>query len=231
MQRPFRRVVGFFKSFCRTILCAALAHAASGQAISVKDAVAEAIVNNPGLRAERLAIPVAEAALITAGLRPNPVASYSADHLDALGTGFSETNNAGPTELAFRIDYPWERGRKRELRMDSAGYQSRIVRAKLEDSVRKLTLDVTLACIDVMEAKSKLELAKDNLRSLEGIVKLNQSRVSAGATAPVELTRSRVAMLQFRATVRTTELALATARIRLQALLGRTSGSGPVDVA
>jgi cobalt-zinc-cadmium efflux system outer membrane protein len=222
------------KLLCRTVTRAVLhismALVANAQAISIKDAVAEAIVNNPGLRAERLAIPVAEAARITAGLRPNPVASYSADHLDALGTGFNEINNAGPPELAFRVDYPWERGRKRELRLDTAGYLSRIARAKLDDSVRKLTLDVTLACIDLMEAKSKLALATDNLHSLEGIVKLNEIRVSAGSTAPVELTRSRVAMLQFRASVRTNELALATARIRLQALLGRVPGAGLIDI-
>src|SRR5262249_49536133 len=45
--------------------------------------------------------------------------------------------------------------------------------------------------------------------------------------APVELTRSRVAMLQFRGSVKTAELALVTARLRLQTLMGRTSA---VDV-
>jgi len=212
-------------------LCIAAALAAHAQTISIRDAVAEAIAKNPALRAERLAIPVAEAALITAGLRPNPVASYSADHLDALGTGFNATNSAGPPELALRVDMAWERAHKRELRLGAAGYQSRIVQARLADSVRKLTLEVTLASIDVLEAKAKLALAHDNLRSLEGIVTLNERRVSAGATAPVELTRSRVAMLQFRNSVKTAELALATARLRLQALLGRTPGAGTVDIA
>ena len=208
-----------------------LSPAAPAQTITIRQAVAEAIENNPGLRAERLALPVARAALITAGLRPNPVASYSADHLDALGTGFNEANSAGPPELAFRVDMPWERGHKRELRLNSAGYQSKIVQARLADSIRKLTLDVTLACIDVLEAKARLGLANDNLRSLEGIVTLNTRRVSAGATAPVELTRSRVAMLQFRNSVKSAELALVTARIRLQALLGRTPGAGAIDIA
>ena len=52
---------------------------------------------------------MAQTAMITAGLRPNPVVSYSADHLDALGTGFNADNSAGPPELAVRIDWPWER--------------------------------------------------------------------------------------------------------------------------
>jgi outer membrane protein, heavy metal efflux system len=40
-----------------------------------------------------------------------------------------------------------------------------------------------------------------------------------------------VAMLQFRANVKTAELALATARTKLQTLLGRRAGGGLVDVA
>jgi len=193
--------------------------------------VSEAISNNPGLLAERLGIPVAEAAVITAGLRPNPVVSVSSDHLDVLGTGFNETNGAGPSETALRLDFPFERGRKRQLRLETASYSKKIVAARIADSIRRIRLDVTLACIDLMESKARLALANENLASLEGIVQLNTTRAGAGAIAPVELTRSRVAMLQFRSAVRTAELALVTARIKLQTLLGRKPGDSSIDVA
>jgi cobalt-zinc-cadmium efflux system outer membrane protein len=199
--------------------------------LTIEQAVAEAARNNPALLAERLGIPVAETSLITAGLRPNPVVSYSIDHLDWLGTGYSEANGAGPAETALRIDVPIERGGKREFRLGTAGFGKKIAEARLADSMRKLRLDVTLACIDLMEAKAKLALANDNLQSLQRIVQLNETRLQAGAIAPVELTRSRVAMLQFRAGVKTAELALATARTKLQTLLGRKSGTGSIDVA
>ena len=199
--------------------------------VTVSQAVAEAIANNPGLIAERLGVTVAQSSVITAGLRPNPVASTSADHLDLLGTGFNDVNNAGPPEYSLRVDLPWERAHKRELRLDAAGYQKKIAEQKLADSVRRLTLDVTLACVDVMEAKAKLSLANENLRSLESLVGVNERRVSAGSIPPIELTRSRVAMLQFRSSVKTAELALTTARLRLQTLLGRTPGPLLVDVS
>ena len=199
--------------------------------VSIQEAVAEAIANNPGLTAERATIPVAGSAVITAGLRPNPVLSVSADHLDALGTGFNETNGAGPPEYALRVDVPIERGHKRELRLAAASFQEKIARLRIADSIRRLTMDVTLACIDVLEAKAKLVLANDNLQSLARLVTLNETRLKDGAIAPVELTRSRVAMLQFRGNVKTAELALATARTRLQTLLGRQPGDGSVDIA
>jgi cobalt-zinc-cadmium efflux system outer membrane protein len=156
------------------------------------------------------------------------VVSASSDHLDWLGTGFSEANSAGPTETALRIDFPWERGHKREYRVDTAGYAQKIAQARVADSIRRLRLDVTLACIDVMEAKARLDLAQDNLKSLEGVVQLNETRLQGGAIPPIELTRSRVAMLQFRSNVKTAELALTTARIKLQTLLGRASGQAPI---
>ena len=227
------------EKFLACTMCGALfASSAPGQravrpapVVSIQDAVNEAIANNPGLIAERAGIPVAQTALITAGLRPNPVLSASADHLDALGTGYNDINGAGPTEYALRVDVPIERGHKRELRLDAAAYQQKIARLRVADSVRRLTLDVTLACVDVLEAKAKLALAQDNLRSLGGLVTLNEVRLKDGAIAPVELTRSRVAMLQFRSNVKTAELALATARTHLETLLGRRRGGGPVDVA
>src|SRR5712692_4169559 len=200
-------------------------------ALTIEQAVAEAIRNNPSVLAEQMGLSVAETTLITAGLRPNPVLSYSLDHLDWLGTGYSDVNGAGPVETALRVDLPIERRGKRESRLGTAGFARKIAEARLADTLRRLRQDVTLACIDVMEAKAKLSLANDNLRSLEGIVQLNQTRANAGAIAPVELTRSRVAMLQFRASVRTAELSLATARTKLQTLLGRRAGSNLVDIA
>lgn len=197
--------------------------------LTINQAVEEAIRNNPGLMAERLGIPVAQTAVITAGLRPNPVASYAADYV-GHGTALNQLENTSPPDFSFRVDYPWERGHKRELRLDAAAYQRRIAELRVLDFVRRLRLDVTLACIDLIEAKARVTLANDSLKSLDGIVNLNETRLRAGAIAPLELTRSRVAMLQFRANVKTAELALVTARSRLQTLLGRKTADVMIDL-
>ncbi len=216
--------------FATLALAAHPSFAQPATTISIEQAIQEALQNNPGLLAERLGIPVAETALITARLRPNPVLSASADHLDWLGTGYNPVNGAGPAETALRVDVPFERGHKRAYRVDTAGYAAKIAEARVADTVRRLRLDVTLACIDVLAAKARLDLANDSLKSLEGIVQLNETRLKGGAIPPIELTRSRVAMLQFRSNVKTAELTLTTARVRLQTLLGR-SPSQTVDVS
>jgi cobalt-zinc-cadmium efflux system outer membrane protein len=156
--------------------------------------------------------------------------SGSADHLDWLGTGFDDANGAGPSEYAVRVDVPFERGRKRELRAEVASAAKSVAQAQLADTIRRLKLDVTLAAIDVLEAKAKLTLARQNLETLERLVSLNETRLVSGALPPLEVTRSRVAMLQYRGSVKAAELNVAQTRLKLHTLVGRRPGEPLVDI-
>jgi cobalt-zinc-cadmium efflux system outer membrane protein len=75
-----------------------------------------------------------------------------------------------------------------------------------------------------------LALSLDNLRTFEEVVRVNDVRVRAGSISPLELTRSQVAMLQFRGSVKRAELELVTAKTKLQNLLGRKAPSDDFDV-
>ena len=224
---------------CRLLLVTAFVVCASGlvleaqktfRTLTLEQAVTEAVQNNLALLAERAELSIAEAGMVTAKLRPNPVLSGGANSLDWLGTGFNDTNNAGPPEYSLRVDMPFERGRKRELRIDFADRTQKSAELQFADAVRKLKLEVLLASIDVLEAKSKLALAKDNLQTLEKLVQLNEQRLKSGAIPPLELTRSRVAMLQYRGNVRSAELALAGTRLKLLPLLGKKPGEDAIDI-
>jgi cobalt-zinc-cadmium efflux system outer membrane protein len=198
--------------------------------LTIEGAVEEAVQRNLGLLAERANLSIAEAALITAQLRPNPVLSGGANNLDWLGTGFNDINNAGPQEYAVRVDVPFESAHKRELRTEVAGQAKRLAEAQFADAVRRLKLDVTLASIDVLEAKARLALAQDNLQALERLLQLNERRLTSGAIPQLEVSRSRVAMLQYRGNVRTAQLALTQARLKLLPLLGRKPDEAPIDI-
>ena len=200
------------------------------EVLSIDAAVKAAIDHNLNLLAARANVTIAEAQMITARLRPNPVISGSADTLDWLGTRFTEANGLGPSLFAFRIDVPFERGGKRELRTQTASFERQSAEAEIADAVRRLRLDVMVACIDLLEAKAKLQLARDNLNTFEQLVQVNQRRLTSGAIPPIELTRVRVAMLQYRNTERAAELTVVQARVRLMPLLGRTAEQPPVDI-
>lgn len=201
----------------------------SAQSLTIAQAVDEAVQHNLSLLAARSSLTIADAQMISARLRPNPVASVSADHLDLLGTGFDAVNNGGPPEVAVRVDVPLERGGKRDARIAVASAARSEAEAQFADAVRSLRQDVTLSCIDVMAAQALRALMADTLRTYEDLARVNKARVTAGSIPGFEATRSEVAMLQFRATVVRAELDVAAAAARLRVLLGRPPGS-PVDI-
>ena len=106
--------------------------------MTVDQAVNEALSRNLYLLAQRLNISVADAQIMTARLRPNPIFSLSSDHLDLLGTAFIEVNNASPPEYSGRVDFLLKRGGKRQARIGVASATKTVVEYMLLDTARSL---------------------------------------------------------------------------------------------
>ncbi len=220
--------------FRARILAAALcllasARPASAQtppALTIDQAVKEAVDHNLSIAAERYNLAVADSRIVTASLRPNPVLTASAMLPDA--TIFD--SNVNPREASVRGDVLLERGGKRGLRVEVAQQARAVSELQLQNTIRTITLNAQSAFVDVQQAQSDLDLARESLKAFNDIVAVNTDRVRAGDLAAVELARSRLAALQFRNDVRSRETKLATAKHRLRALLGRTD-SAPIEVA
>jgi cobalt-zinc-cadmium efflux system outer membrane protein len=199
--------------------------------LTIEEAVRQAIENNLALLAERYNLSIANARILQARLRPNPVFTMGADYQDLLGRGFTAQNSAGPPELNWRVDHIIEGGGKRQRRIETAEAAKSVAELQLADSIRRLTFDVQSAFTDVILAKESLALAQENLKSLNNIVEVNRTRVRAGDLAQVEMARSEVAALAFRNAVSQAELRLQIARNKLQLLLGRRQQTASAEVA
>jgi cobalt-zinc-cadmium efflux system outer membrane protein len=191
------------------------------QPVTLPQAVAEAMQNNLNVLAEQYSIPIAEARVITAGLRPNPVLSLDGDTLDVLGTGYTRQNAAGPNQFVARIDWVFERGGKRQRRLDTAEAAVSTARLQFLNTVRTVVLDVQSAFVDLLQAKADLALALTTLQTFRETVQINTTRVRTGDLAEVELIRTEVAELQFENTVAQAKLKVDSGRAKLQVLLGR----------
>jgi outer membrane protein, heavy metal efflux system len=146
------------------------------EALTIEQAVAEAIQKNLDLIAERYNLPIADARIVTAKLRPNPVLSLWGNYLDILGTGFNAaTNAAGPSESGARVDFVLERGGKRQERIAVAEDSKAVSQLQLLNSTRTLILDVQSAFVDVLQAKADLALARENLGAFEETTGVNVS--------------------------------------------------------
>lgn len=219
-------------AFERLTLEAAIAQTASAdvEPISIGQAVAEATDKNLDLIAARFNVPIAQARVLTASLKPNPIFSLEAGHLIyPITPSFNKETAGGPNEFAVRTDFVFERGGKRERRIEAAEASRSVAEFQLLDALRTLTLSVQTAFVDILEAKANLALALDTLKSFEDIVNVNTVRVKSGDLAEVELIRTEVAEVQFENTVRQAQLQTETARMRLQLLLGRPLTERLVD--
>lgn len=204
--------------------------APAGQALTLDQAILEAITNNLDLAAAKLNVNVAETREINARLRPNPVLTLSGQTLNLLGANYSPLTPLGPNQLNVHTDFPFERGGKREQRIALAKEEKSLAGLGLREVMRQVIASVQNAFVDVQQAKSNLSLAQENLKSLQNVVTINESRLRAGDLAQVELDRSRVALLQYSAAVQQAQLQLDQAKIQLQQVMGRKKKSTDIDV-
>ncbi len=199
---------------------------AQDSGITIDQAAGEALERNLNLLAERFNIQIADAAILTASLRPNPVVTLNVMRPDRVlvDAGIS------PYEEVFRTDYVLERGGKRERRVDQASLAKSVAELQFLNTTRSLILDVESAFTDVQLAKLNLALARDNLTAFNNVVQVNTDRVRTGDLSQVELSRSRLAALQFQNDVRQQETRLQVARNHLSTLVGRGPNGATLDV-
>jgi cobalt-zinc-cadmium efflux system outer membrane protein len=205
----------------------AAAPAESTVALTIDDAVREALDHNLALAADRYSVDVARARIVTARLRPNPVLTLSAMLPDA--TVFAE--NISPREEVLRTDVVIEGGGKRQRRIDVAEAALSVEELQLLNAMRELVLDIQNACIDVVQAQQNVALARESLDAFDALVRINTDRVRSGDLSEVELSRSRLAALQFQNDVRQQQSKLIVARSKLKTLLGRAAGSPDIEIA
>lgn len=217
------------KSVVVLVFAGGLAAQSLPERVTIAQAAQEAIEHNLSLLAERYNLSVADARIVTARLRPNPVVSAGLDYIDILRR-FNANNGGGPTEWNFRTDWVLERGGKRERRIETAEDAREVAKLQLLNTTRMLVLDVQNAFVDVLQAKDNLALARENLQAYEGIAKVNETRVRAGDLAKVELARTQLAAVQYQSAVRQAESRLRVATTKLQGLMGRTAASPAFDV-
>jgi cobalt-zinc-cadmium efflux system outer membrane protein len=198
--------------------------------VTVEQAVQEALAHNLTLLAERYRVPISRADRITARLRLNPVFSFGADHLDVLGTHYSDKNRAGPQEFFVRTDIYILGGRKRAHRIAVADSEITVEEFVLWDAVRRLILDVQITCTAVQLAKAAAELAGENLALFRGLVALNETRVAGGDLAKVELARAQIAEMQASFDLQQSMARRRIAQNNLALLLGRAAAGREIDV-
>jgi cobalt-zinc-cadmium efflux system outer membrane protein len=200
--------------------------------ITLDQAIALALEHNHALKATRTLIDQNRAQEITANLRPNPVMIvdalfipiFSPDQLTADNINMASEFDAG-------LSYLFERGKKRQHRLQAARDLSAVQISLVNDAERSLAFSVGQQFVNVLLAESNLELAQKDLQSFQQTVDISEARYKAGDISEGDYLKIKLQLLQFQTDVNAARLAKVQALVSLRELLGYESVPADYDAA
>lgn len=209
-----------------------LAQKPGSQLITIDQAIQMALGHNHNLLAARTTIAQSESEEITANLRPNPVLGGDVQYIPLFEpSNFSSDYLNNTIEFDAGLSYLFERGKKRQHRLQAAKDQTAVSRAQVSDSERQLEYNVTTDFVNVELAESILELANQDLKSFQDTVDITNARYNAGNIGLDDVLKMKLQLLQFQTDVAQAKLARAQGLSDLRQLLGYESVSADYDVA
>ena len=195
--------------------------AAQTATLTLDQAIDLALANSPALKAARTQIDQNRAQEITAGLRPNPLLQGDSLFLPVFSpAAFSFDNFNQVQQYDLGVGYLFERGGKRQRRLQAARDQSEVTRLQVSDAERSLAFSVAQQFIAAQLAKANLDFATQNLESFRKTVDITQTRYQAGDISQGDLLKIKLQTLQFETDVGSARLALEQALINLRQLIG-----------
>jgi len=200
-------------------------------AITLDQATRMALAHNHNLLAARTTVQQSEAQEVTANLRPNPSIISDWEYLPLMhpnGIGFLDYLHDS-TEGDLGLSYLFERGKKRQHRLQAARDATAVTRSQVADNERTLTFQVAQLFINVQLAQSTLDLARADRESFEKTVDISEKQYKAGGASENDFLKIKLQLLQFQQDVEQAELAKAQALSDLRQLMGYESV--PADYA
>jgi outer membrane protein, heavy metal efflux system len=200
--------------------------------ITLEDAIRLALQHNHNLLAARTTIQQSEAEEITANLRPNPVLLGDSQFLPVFQPSqFSSDYIDNTAQFDLGVSYLFERGKKRQHRLQAARDQTAVTRSQVADNERSLTISVASQFINVELAESTLQLANEDLKDFQNTVDISESRYKAGDISEDDLLKIKLQLLQFQTDVSAARLARIQGLSDLRQLFGYESITADYDVA
>ena len=200
--------------------------------ISLEDAIQMALEHNHSLLAARTVIQQNEAEETTANLRPNPILMGDSQFLPIFQPNqFSGDYLDNTAQFDLGVSYLFERGKKRQHRLQAAKDLTAVTRSQVTDNERNLTFLVSSQFTNVELAESTLELATEDLKSFQKTVDITEARYKAGDIGEDDLLKMKLQMLQYQMDLSAAQLARVQGLSDLRQLLGYESIAADYDVA
>lgn len=198
--------------------------AAAPGALTLQQVIDHAKSTNPILLAAQANLRSVRANEIQAGVRANPF-------LGVTGTDVTQAaNDNNPYSYSVQISRLFERGNKREYRLENARATTAQTSAQLEDTIRQTVLEVKTAFTRMLFAKQSLLLARAQLVDFQHEVEIAHDRYTAGDLGKLDYERLDLQLGSFESDVANDSVALQQASDQLQTLMGAATPSPAFDI-
>jgi cobalt-zinc-cadmium efflux system outer membrane protein len=218
--------------YCASRVDTAFGQAAAGPPrLTLEQAIDLAIQRNHSLLATRTTIQQNLAQEVTANLRPNPTFFTDWEYLPLYkpNEGILDYLHDS-TEGDIGISYMFERGEKRQHRLEAAQDATAVTRSQVSDNERTLAFQVGQLFINVQLAESTLDLAQQDLKSFQETVNISARQYQIGTIAENDFLKMKLQLVQFQTDVEQAGLSKEQALSDLRQQLGYESVPADYDV-
>ncbi len=199
--------------------------------ITLDQAIDLALAHNHSIKASRTLILQNQAQEITANLRPNPTFGADTQFVPFFSPqNFSGDNLDQAQQFDIGIGYLFERGRKRQRRLQAARDQTAETRAQVSDAERTLGFSVAQQFVSVLLAESTLQFAMQDLKGFQQTVDIGEAQFKAGYIGEGDYLKIKLQLLQFQTDVSSARLAKTQALVALREFLGYNAVPADFDV-
>ena len=188
--------------------------------VSLRDAVALALLHNPALAAFAWETRALEARILQAGRPPNPTLDVLLEDLGAARVPGDNRDQPVQPQTTLQLSQVIELGGKRTARQRLASLDRDLAEWNYETARIDVLTEVSRAFTDVLAAQETLALTDETTRLVTQVQENVAARVAAGVVSPIEETRANVALAAVRAEAARARRALDASRTRLALLWG-----------
>jgi cobalt-zinc-cadmium efflux system outer membrane protein len=197
--------------------------------LSLDIAIEILLDRNPTILAERESVAAARAAVLAARPLPNPTIAYEAEKVGGATGPDATFWNDQDLNLIFEQRIPI--GGRRAWLVDVADAGVLASQSTLQDTIRRLTLELESRHYDVVLAEQELALASEILGQFDQVVELMEQRYQQGEASGLELARLRTERLRFFNDQVSARAGAGNAKVALLELLGVRSMATDFEVA
>ncbi len=178
-----------------------------------------AVYYHPDLELAQAKLAAAQAAVVTAGERPNPVLNFT----NIVGQGLvagAIPAGAAPLTIGPAIDFLIETFGKREAMTAQAQSLAEAARFDVATAGWQVRGRVRAALLALWAAQQRLALTRQRLDLEDQLVGLLEHRLTAGEASALDLSRERINRAEITLALHDLELGAAEARVQLATAIG-----------